>query len=108
MTDKPTIIDGVDVSECVNFRDDVYTNKQINNACSIGLWQRHYSGLEENCKMSCECKNNPNCDYKRYKQAEQKLGSIKERVARVSYLDPQSTRLLRFDIENIIGDKTNE
>lgn len=79
MTDKEIIIDGVDVSECVEFRDDVYTDKQINNACSIGLWQRHYSGLEENCKMSCECKNNSDCYFKQLKRKEQECEELKDK-----------------------------
>lgn len=81
MTDKEIIIDGVDVSECVEFRDDVYTDKQINNACSIGLWQRHYSGLEENCKMSCECKNNSDCYFKQLKRKEQECEELKREIA---------------------------
>lgn len=71
MTNKEIIIDGVDVRECAYFRDDVYADKQIDNACSIGLWQRYYSRLEENCKMHCECKNNPNCYFKQLKRKEQ-------------------------------------
>ena len=77
MTDKEIIIDGVDVRECVEFRDDVYTDKQINNACSIGLWQRHYRGLKENCKMSCECKNNSDCYFKQLKRKEQECEKLK-------------------------------
>lgn len=91
MADKPIIIDGVDVSKC----DFLWKEKLPKKVCNNG-------------NLNCECKNNPNCDYKRYKQADQKLGSIKERLTRVSYLDPQSTRLLKLEIENIIGDKTDE
>lgn len=32
-----TIINGIDVSKCNMFRDDVFTDKQLNNVCSIGL-----------------------------------------------------------------------
>lgn len=66
---EPIIINGVDVSGCVSFRDDVFTNKQLENVCSIGLWQKHYQNLEENCVMSCNCKDNPNCYYKQLQRA---------------------------------------
>lgn len=77
MADKEMIINGVDVSECVYYRDDVYADKQIDNACSIGLWQRHYSGLEENCKKYCECKNNPNCYFKQRARAKKEIEELR-------------------------------
>lgn len=84
MNNKPIIIDGVDVSKCYR-----YSKK-------TGYCEGAFKPEE---LPFCE---NFDCDYKRCKQAEQKLGSIKERLTRVSYLDPQSTRLLKLDIENII------
>ena len=79
MTDKQIIIDGIDVSGCINYRPDVETT-QINytNACSIGIWQRWYSNLEPNCIMSCSCKYNPNCYYKQLKAKEQECEELKE------------------------------
>lgn len=71
MTDKQIIIDGIDVSGCINFRSDVETT-QVNytNACSIGIWQRWYTNLEPSCITSCSCKYNPNCYYKQLKRLE--------------------------------------
>ena len=61
MTHKQIIIDGVDVSGCVNFRPDADTAEaSYTNACFIGLMQRWYSNLEPSCIMSCSCKDNPN------------------------------------------------
>ena len=79
MVDK-TIIDGIDVSKCNMFRDDVFTDKQLNNVCSIGLWQRDYSGLEEFCKMSCDCKSNPNCHFKQLARAKDKINYMEEYI----------------------------
>lgn len=95
MSNKPIIIDGVDVNRCVNFRDDVYTDKQINNACSIGLWQRYYSGLEESCKMSCECKNNTNCHFKQLGRAQQEcINQYKQ----IKFLQDQNKSILFLTI----------
>ena len=81
MTDKQIIIDGVDVSGCINFRPDVDTAEvSYTNACSIGIWQRWYSNLEPSCIMSCSCKYNPDCYYKQLKRKEQKLAKIKQYV----------------------------
>lgn len=68
MTDKEQIIvNDCKVEECVNFRDEVSIDSTVlKNACSIGLWQRHYKNLEESCKMSCKCDENPNCYFKQH------------------------------------------
>lgn len=59
------IVDDCKVEECVNFRDEVSIDSTVlKNACSIGLWQRHYKNLQESCKMSCKCDENPNCYFK--------------------------------------------
>ena len=72
MTDKQIIIDGVDVSGCVNLRLEANTSEtSYYNACSIGLWQRWYSNLEPSCQMSCYCKNNKDCYYKKWLRKEQ-------------------------------------
>lgn len=83
MTDKPIIIDGVDVSECINYRGDVFTDKQLNSVCSIGLWQRHYTNLEPSCIMSCQCEENPNCLYKQLKRKEQECEGLKKEQSEI-------------------------
>lgn len=88
MTDKQIIIDGVDVSGCEYYREDVFTNKQLNNVCSIGLWQRHYKGLEPSCVMSCQCKQNQNCSYKQLKRKEQEFQTYRK-------FDPIISRILK-------------
>ena len=90
MSSKPIIVDGVDVSKCYR-----YSKK-------TGYCEGAFKPEE---LPFCE---NFDCDYKCYKRAVQKLESIKERLTRVSYLDPQSTRLLKLDIEDIIGGKVDE
>lgn len=81
MTDKEQIIvDGCKVEECVNFRDEVSIDSTVlKNACSIGLWQRHYKNLEESCKMSCKCDENPNCKFKQFARKTQECEELKER-----------------------------
>ena len=79
-TDK-FYIDGVDASECINFRPNVDTAQvSYTNACSIGIWQRWYSNIEPSCIMSCSCKDNSNCYYKQLKRKEQECEELKERL----------------------------
>ena len=79
MTDKQIIIDGVDVSGCVNLRLEANTAEtSYYNACSIGLWQRWYSNLEPSCQMSCHCKNNKDCYYKKWQRKEQECEKAKQ------------------------------
>ena len=93
MVDK-TIIDGIDVSKCNMFRDDVFTDKQLNNVCSIGLWQRDYSGLEEFCKMSCDCKSNPNCHFKQLARAKKENEEFKEKLSQAKAItEPLNSEL---------------
>ena len=102
MTDKQIIIDGVDVSGCVNLRLEANTAEtSYYNACSIGLWQRWYSNLEPSCQMSCHCKNNKDCHYKKWKRKEQKLNKIKD------YVDRCLSDADRFYIFQIIEGKEN-
>ena len=35
-------INGINVDKCVNYRDEVILTECVKDACSIGLWQRHY------------------------------------------------------------------
>lgn len=93
MTDK-TIIDGIDVSKCNMFRDDVFTDKQLNNVCSIGLWQRDYSGLEEFCKMSCDCKSNPNCHFKQLARAKKENEELRNKLnSNIERMNEQNEKL---------------
>ena len=67
MTDKPIIIDGVDVSGCKYF-DCVYKE------CKCEYYLRHgYEIVEYD-----SCRENPNCCFKKLKLTEQKLKNIKE------------------------------
>lgn len=79
MTDKPIIIDGVDVSGCKLYRDEVsfVGGETITDVCSIWIWQRDYSGLEPSCVMKCHCSDNSNCYYKQYKRKEQECEELK-------------------------------
>lgn len=79
MIDKQIIIDGCDVSDCVNLRLEANTAEtSYYNACSIGLWQRWYSNLEPSCQMSCHCKNNKDCYYKKWQRKEQECERLKK------------------------------
>ena len=85
MTDKQ-IINGVDVSECIE--------------CDIDKIKDGYDALC--CLTNCSCKYHPNCYYKQLKRAEQKLEKIKEHLETVSYLAPVTTRVLKHSIKQII------
>lgn len=80
MTDKEQIIiDSCKIEECVNFRDEVSIGSTVlKNACSIGLWQRHYKNLEESCKMSCKCDENTNCSFKQLARKTQECEELKD------------------------------
>lgn len=74
MTDK-IIIDGIDVSECnyailpkqqCPMKPMPYAKETSCIACK-----------EHNTKLNF-CKNNPNCNFKQFKRAEQKLEKIKD------------------------------
>ena len=94
MKDKQIIIDGIDVSKCNMFRDDVFTDKQLNNVCSIGLWQRDYSGLEEFCKMSCDCKSNPNCHFKQLARAKEENEELRNKLnSNIERMNEQNEKL---------------
>ena len=101
MTDKEQIIiDGCKVEECVNFRDEVSIDSTVlKNACSIGLWQRHYKNLEESCKMSCKCDENPNCYFKQLARKTQECEKLKNE------LDLYKTwyRAKHDDVKNLLG-----
>ena len=89
-----TIINGIDVSKCNIFRDDVFTDKQLNNVCSIGLWQRDYSGLEEFCKMSCDCKSNPNCHFKQLARAKKENEELRNKLnSNIERMNEQNEKL---------------
>ena len=62
MTDKQMIIDGIDVSECINRNDLKFASY--------------------NCYLNggCQCKDNPNCYYKQLKRKEQECEELKERL----------------------------
>lgn len=60
MTDKQIIIDGVDVSGCINRNDLKFASY--------------------NCYLNggCQCKDNPNCYYKQFKRKEREYKELKE------------------------------
>ena len=71
MTDKQIIIDNVDVSKCEHtyittslFKEKTYVQ------CSAFFL--------ENGDSYCDCTDNPNCYYKNWLRAEQKLEKIKK------------------------------
>ena len=67
MTDKPIIIDGVDVSECKYFDCN-------SKECKAEYYVRYgYEIVEYD-----SCRENPNCYYKQLKRKKQKLENIKE------------------------------
>ena len=74
---NPIVIDGVDVSGCEcliekmnipNNLEGVYYNQ--NNPCECGV-----QGVDS---YSFFCKDNPNCNYKNWQRAEQKLTLIRD------------------------------
>ena len=65
MTDKPIIIDGVDVSGCKKYEHEIVRcNATLKNMCF--------------CSGRCTDKKNADCYYKKWKRAEQKLEKIKK------------------------------
>ena len=93
MTDKQIIIDGIDVSGCVNLRLETNTAEtSYYNACSIGLWQRWYSNLEPSCQMSCHCKNNKDCYYRQLKRKEQECEELKAKCKKYGEINKQETK----------------
>ena len=80
MTDKQIMVNGVDVSGCKLYRDEVsfVGGETITDVCSIWIWQRDYSGLEPSCVMKCHCSDNPNCYYKQFLRKEQEFEKLKK------------------------------
>lgn len=78
MDNKSIVIDGVDVSKCKLYRDEIHFvgREMYTDVCSIWIWQRDYRGLEPSCIMKCHCKDNPNCLFKQLKRKEQELENI--------------------------------
>ena len=79
MTDKQTIIDGIDVSKCE------YCLKMTKYRCTI---QRDV--------YKCLCEENPNCYYKQLKRKEQALDEIEK------YLDAQQKYFDGEDYHNLL------
>lgn len=81
---KPVMIDGVDVSECKLYRDEIsFVGGEIyTDVCSIWIWQRDYRGLEPSCVMKCHCKDNPNCLFKQLAYKTQKCEELKKQLER--------------------------
>lgn len=61
MTDKPIMIDGINVSECEAYKDEHCKDKTSIMFCNTNL-----------------CSNFPNCYFKQLAREKQKLGKIKE------------------------------
>ena len=97
MQDNQILIDGVDVSECVNLRLEANTAEtSYYNACSIGLWQRWYSGLEPSCQMSCHCKNNKDCYYKKWQRKEQECEQQKAELQKYKGIEQQEKEVQKL------------
>ena len=79
MTDKPIIVDGVDVSGCE------YCLKMTKYRCAI---QRDV--------YKCLCEENPNCYFKQLKRKEQALNEIEK------YLDAQQKYFDGEDYHNLL------
>ena len=104
MTDKQIIIDGVDVSGCINYRPSVDTTQvSYTNACSIGIWQRWYSNLEPNCIMSCSCKDNPNCYYKNWQRKEQECEELSSKCSQIKQTLAEIKPILELYANSTIG-----
>ena len=108
MTDKQIIIDGVDVSGCINYRPSVDTTQvSYTNACSIGIWQRWYSNLEPSCIMSCSCKDNPNCHYKQLKRKEKSEEKLVKQIQTIcDFINnrPETFKSINGSVDKIITD----
>ncbi len=63
---KEIIIDGVDVSKCVSFDK----NNGLHICCCDDI-------RDEKTPFMLFCSNNPNCNFKQLKRAEQKLEKVK-------------------------------
>lgn len=65
MTDKQIIVDGVDVSGCINRNDLKFASY--------------------NCYLNggCQCKDNPNCYYKQFKRKEQECNKYKQTLTEI-------------------------
>lgn len=120
MTDEQIIIDGVDVSGCNLYRDEVsfIGGEIITDICSIWIWQRDYKGLEPSCVMKCHCFDNPNCYYKQLKRKEQECEELKKECEnweslckhadkQIDELEAELEALKSFDI-NLVGIKECE
>lgn len=80
---KPIIIDGVNVSGCKLYRDEIsFVGGEIyTDVCSIWIWQRDYSGLEPSCVMKCHCKDNKDCYFKQLARKTQECEELKREIA---------------------------
>lgn len=95
MTAKEHIVYDCKIEECVIFRDEVGIDPTvIKNACSIGLWQRHYKNLEESCKMSCKCDENPDCYFKQQARKTRECERMKYYLTKI-----RQDELSRLDVE---------
>lgn len=74
MTDKETIIDGVDVSEC-NYA--ILPKKQCPMKSMPYAKETNCIACKEHNTKRNFCKNNPNCYYKQLKRKEQKCEELK-------------------------------
>ena len=82
MTDKQTIIDGVDVSGCVALKDDGIKKP----LCRAG-------GITSVYK-SCLCADNPNCYYKQLKRKEQECEEIRNKLnSNIERMNEQNEKL---------------
>ena len=85
MVDKPTIIDGVDISKCNYFDCD-------SKECKAEYYVRY--GYE--IVKYDNCRENPDCYYKQLKRKEQALDEIEE------YLDAQQRYFYDEDYRNLL------
>lgn len=82
MTDKPIIIDGVDVSECPFYEyqteEDLQMRYPNSGDCEIGLagYLFDFSPIQE--QLEKHCIYNPNCHYKQLQRAEKQLAQDEE------------------------------
>lgn len=90
MTDKETIIDGVDVSEC----EFLWKEKLPKKVCNNG-------------NLDCDCSSNLNYIFKQFQRQEQKLEKIRNMVTDIDGLiqDYETAYDLAVDILQIIGGK---
>ena len=76
MTDKQTVIDGIDISGC----EHVFIHTSLFNENTLVQCSAFFLENGDSC---CDCSDNPNCYYKQLKRKEQECKKLKQTLTEI-------------------------